>query len=112
MDSTEILQDGFTSWREVGNLPYAHARSSAVNFNDNILLYGKYLLPNLLISLNINSSLIGGFSYINSSVYHNSILIFNSTTEEWSTFGTLNPGRQGHSVSPIQLSNFRSPCTF
>ena len=46
MDSTEILQDGLTSWRVVGNLPYAHARSSAVNFNNKILLFGKYLLPN------------------------------------------------------------------
>ena len=57
MDSTEILQDGLTSWRVVGNLPYAHARSSAVNFNNKILLFGKYLLPNILISLDINSSL-------------------------------------------------------
>ena len=48
MDSTEILQEGDgPSWREVGSLPYAHARSSAVNYNDNIFLYGKYLLPEI-----------------------------------------------------------------
>ena len=110
--TTEILTIGDSSWRSVGSLPVAitgiyHA---GVSLDNTVFIAGsKYSCIFIMGFLRY----LGGYLHQtahNVGAASDEIFMFDTATEEWTTFGTMSSTRSFHAVSVVNVNDYINFC--